>query len=71
MTVDFDAVFGNKATASYNGPHPAAGKPPPLSACPDRARLQTKNSAFQAAVQAFAVQLTLPFSAAKQAPLAF
>uniref|UniRef100_A0A3B3HRZ2 Phosphatidylinositol-binding clathrin assembly protein n=1 Tax=Oryzias latipes TaxID=8090 RepID=A0A3B3HRZ2_ORYLA len=25
MTVDFDAVFGNKATASNNGPHPAAG----------------------------------------------
>lgn len=26
MTVDFDAVFGNKATPSNNGPQPAAGK---------------------------------------------
>lgn len=26
MTVDFDAVFGNKAAPSNNGPQPAAGK---------------------------------------------
>ncbi|MEQ2289012.1 hypothetical protein AMECASPLE_028848 [Ameca splendens] len=25
MTVDFDAVFGNKSTPSNNGPQPAAG----------------------------------------------
>lgn len=42
MTVDFDAVFGNKAAPSNNGPQPAAGKAPALSDCPDRARLQTK-----------------------------
>lgn len=30
MTVDFDAVFGNKATPSNNGPQPAAGKARPV-----------------------------------------
>lgn len=32
MSLDFDAVFGNKATPTTNGVQPAAGKAAPVQA---------------------------------------
>lgn len=44
MTVDFDAVFGNKTTASNNGTHPAAGKALTTLRLTVRTEKKTKNT---------------------------